>query len=452
MNIWSYWTRRRRPVVAAGGGVRKAAGPHREPEGRPGWWRAALPTSGLLYPDDGLFTLLEEMRRTVPVLDRATSILVGLIGQPGFAAAPSVQAELEEWARRVKVNQTGRGLSTWLWVHADAMLLYGKGVGEIVPADGLREVYALANLDPRSVLFRVTEDPLTLVPLQRQGMPGLFAELDPELALISVNAAACDQPHGISLYRSLPFVAKVMRVVENATAQAWQRLGAPDFHINWEPPEGLADPMGGIASDVLDDLKQQWMSIMSARDPANNGVSDFFTAGKIKVSVIGAEGLGLPITETHRTFMEQLVGVTGLPSWMLGFHWATTERMALQQSEVLVATIEAYRRQLTPALEQLIDLRQRMTGRSGRVKLAWPKVSLHDLTEQARGWAWQEQAKQRRIANAVAMWQLGIWNQLQAAQSIDPAIAAVDRPLDAPPVLPSAGPLAVSPHDGYPGG
>ena len=89
MNIWSYLSRRRRPVVAAGGVVRKSAVPHQGPAGRPGWWRAALPSSGLLYPDDSLLTLLEEIRRTVPVLDRATTILVGLIGQPGFAATPA---------------------------------------------------------------------------------------------------------------------------------------------------------------------------------------------------------------------------------------------------------------------------------------------------------------------------------------------------------------------------
>src|SRR5262249_50774974 len=36
---------------------------HEAPRGRPGWWSAALPQARLLYPDDALNLLLEEMRR-----------------------------------------------------------------------------------------------------------------------------------------------------------------------------------------------------------------------------------------------------------------------------------------------------------------------------------------------------------------------------------------------------
>src|SRR5438093_965204 len=61
--------------------------PHDEPRGRPGWWSAALPQARLLYPDDALNMLLEEMRRTVPILDRAITVLIGLCGQVEFDAA-----------------------------------------------------------------------------------------------------------------------------------------------------------------------------------------------------------------------------------------------------------------------------------------------------------------------------------------------------------------------------
>src|SRR5262249_28293207 len=89
--------------------------------------------------------------------------------------------------------------------------------------------------------------------------------------------------------------------------------------------------------------------------------------------------------EAWRWFEEQLVAVTGLPSWLLGFHWATTERMALQQSEILVANIESLRRHVQPQLEQLIDLRQRVAGRGGGGKVRWSKISLHTLRRSGRG-------------------------------------------------------------------
>jgi len=62
-----------------------------------------------------------------------------------------------------------------------------------------------------------------------------------------------------------------------------------------------------------------------------------------------------------------------------------------------------------PALVK--GLRNAFEGKSGRVKVRWSKVSLHDLTEQARGRAWEQQARGREIANAAAMWQLGFWDQ-----------------------------------------
>lgn len=429
---------------------------HEAPRGRPGWWSAALPQARLLYPDDALNLLLEELRRTVPILDRAITVLVGLCGQVELEAARSTRSELEAWAHAVRINQTGRGLQSWIEAHLDAMLLYGKGVTEIVPGHAHRDVYALMNLDPRSIVFQVTPDPLVLLPLQRQRTSAFLAPLNPELLLVSVNGSHTDDPHGFSLYRSLPHAAQAARTVENATAQVWQRLGCPSFHINWDPGPQYSDPQGALAAQGLAALQSQWTQSQAGRTvgaggTGANSLGDYFTAGKVTVSVIGHEHTPLPLAETWRVFEEQLVAVTGLPSWLLGFHWATTERMALQQSEILVANIESLRRHVQPQIEQLIDLRQRFAGRSGRVKVRWSKISLHDLTEQARGRAWEQQARQREIANAVAMWQLGFWDQARALQALDPTAAAPATVYAAPPAVSSGGSGQLTPAEGYHG-
>lgn len=436
--------------------------PHEPPIGRPGWWSAALPQSRLLYPDDQFNVLLEEMRRTVPILDRAIAVLTGLCGRVELSASKSVLAELNPWLATIKVNQTGRGLQTWLEAHVDAMLLYGKGVTEVVPGrrgghDGMPyDVYALMNLDPRSIVFQVTPDPLVLLPLQRQHVNAFLVSLNPETLLVSVNGGHSDNPHGWSLYRSLPFVAQSARAIENATAQAWQRMGCPSYHINWDPPPTFADPSGALAAGTLATLQAQWNQTMAGRAVAAGGtggntIADYFTAGNVKVEVIGHDHTPLPLADTWRVFEEQLVAATGLPSWLLGFHWSTTERMASQQSEILLAQIEGLRRHVQPAVERLIDLRQRLAGKSGRVKVGWSQITLHDVTEQARGRAWEQQARQRQIANATTMWQLGFWNQQQALLEIDPDAAAPAVPYAAPPVAPSPGGNMVTPSEGYSG-
>src|SRR3712207_5154111 len=101
-----------------------------------------------------------------------------------------------------------------------------------------------------------------------------------------------------------------------------------------------------------------------------------------------------------------------------------------------------------PQVEAIVEPRQRLAGKSGRYRLKWTPITLHDRTEQARARAWEAQAAQREIANATRLWHLGLINQQQAARRIDPALTAVDRPLAAPPLLPEAGPVVVSPSEG----
>ena len=84
--------------------------------------------------------------------------------------------------------------------------------------------------------------------------------------------------------------------------------------------------------------------------------SDFFAAGDVRVEVIGAASEQLEFRETYRALTEQIVSVTGLPPFMLGLSWASTERMSSQQSEVIIAEIHDLRRELEPMVEQLVDL------------------------------------------------------------------------------------------------
>lgn len=416
--------------------------PHIQPLGRPAWWWAALPQSRLIYPDDQQNVLLEELRRTVPILDRALTTLVQLCGKVEFEGPSRDTKDVEKWWKSVKVNQTMRGGQTWMESHLDMMLLYGKGVGEIVPSKGYHDVYALMNLDPRSIVFQVTDDPLFLIPLQRQHTNAFLQELNFETVLVSVNGAHVDTPHGYSLYRSLPFVAQAARVVENATMQVWQRMGCPPIHVNWESTHpNFQDPNGNLAAAAIAALKAGWNNVMAGRTttPGGSGgntVSDYFTTGRVRVEVIGHDHTPLPLAETWRVFEEQLVAATGLPSWMLGFHWATTERMAQQQSENLVAQIEGLHRHAQPQLDQLIDMRQRFAGRSGRVKAKWAPMNLTDLTEKARAHAWEAQAKTADINNAAAMWGLGWWTQLEALQSVDEFAEAVAQTMPMPMMTP----------------
>jgi hypothetical protein len=405
---------------------------HRPPSGLPIWQRQPL-VQGILYPDDNLLTFLEELRRTTPLVDRAQAALVQLCGKIEIEGSKTAARELTEWMERVPVNQLQNGFQSWLEGHLDSMLQYGKAVGEIVPARGQKDIYALTNLDPRSVLFKVTPDPLALDPYQRQGTVTEFRRLNRNTILVSLNGGHVDRPHGVSIYRATPFVSQCLRTVENACAQQWKRTGAPPFHLNWRPGPTFRDPNGTLAAEVRNELKAEWDDVMGARDPETNTIKDLITSGEITVTTIGADGMPAVITESARHFAEQIVAVTGLPPWMLGLSWTTTETMSSQQAELLVAQIEGIRRAVLPQIQQIIDTRQRFTGTRGAVTVKWSTVSLHDAVEQARAQSYKAQAEQAAIDNAFRLWEAGILNQQQAALRIDPSLDTVARAQAMPP-------------------
>lgn len=388
--------------------------------------------------------LYYDMRRTFPVLDVAVTRLVQLCGHPRVEGPAAVREELQDWLEQVPAGPGQRGLGSWLETHLDHMLVYGKGVGQVVLSRSRREVAAVFSVDPREIRLEAGADPLSLRVLRRA--PGCYeaVELPPSLTLLSLHAAQ-GNPDGTSMLRSLPFAAEVCSIIQNATAQVWQRMGSPSFHVTWDPGEGVSDTQGVASQGITAALEHSFGDMMRAR--GRGEVRDWFTAGDVRVSLIGSQGTVLSVQEPLRAFTEQMVAVTGLPPWLLGLHWSSTERLSVQQADLLIAGIEALRREAQPALEALLDLRQRLRGRapSGSWRLVWPPVDLRDATEQARAAAWAEQARQRRIENARRMWELGFWSQERAARDADETLAAVDRSLEAPPGGASPVPARLTP-------
>jgi hypothetical protein len=422
---------RRAKATAARGGPAQA-------RGRPSWFWPGTQVAGggrsrwsPTIPLEKELEVYDEMRRLFPVLDSAISKLVRLCGRVEIEGGGQVRAELASWLGAVPVNQAQRGFPSWLETHLDQMLMYGKAVGEIVPNMARNEVYALTNLHTRTIELAPGTTPLQLRILQRQAQAPFLVELDPAWTLYSVHRPRGDDPHGSSLLRALPFVAEATSIIENATAQVWKRMGAPPYHVNWEPEEGFSDPDGTLAAGFVDAIAAQFQDAMAARDQGQ--IKDFFSSGKVSVSVIGSDAQLLALQEPFRAFSEQMVAATGLPAWMLGFHWSSTERLSAQQADLIVSHVEALRREVQPQIEHLCDLRQRLAGRSGRFRVTWSRVSLRDLVETARGELLAEQARHRRIENGRRMWELGYWTQEQAARNADPAVTTPARTRESPP-------------------
>ncbi|MDE6107564.1 MAG: serine/threonine protein phosphatase, partial [Oscillospiraceae bacterium] len=137
-----------------------------------------------------------------------------------------------------------------------------------------------------------------------------------------------------------------------------------------------------------------WQSAM--QQTRGGRVRDFVAVGDVDIKVIGADNQVLDSQVPVRQILEQLVSKTGLPPFLLGLSWSSTERMSAQQADMLTTEITALRRRLTPVVERICEMWMRLHGYAGPVTVEWEDINLQDLVEEARAGLYKEQAKKLR--------------------------------------------------------
>jgi len=119
----------------------------------------------------------------------------------------------------------------------------------------------------------------------------------------------------------------------------------------------------------------------------------------VGIRVIGGDSPILDSEVPVRQILEQIVAKTGIPPFMLGLSWSSTERMSTQQADLLTTEITAIRRSLTPVVERICRLWLRMHGYTCRFEVVWDDINLQDQLEEARAELYREQARKLKIEN-----------------------------------------------------
>jgi len=84
-----------------------------------------------------------------------------------------------------------------------------------------------------------------------------------------------------------------------------------------------------------------------------------------------------------RQILEQLIAKTGLPPFLLGMNWSTTERMSTQQADILTSELWALRRTVEPAMVKICRCFLALEGLDDRVEIQWDDISLQDIQAEA---------------------------------------------------------------------
>ena len=331
-----------------------------------------------------------QLREAIPVLDAAVGKLVRLSG--GFSAecrSREAQEKLERFLDTVPCGRGQFGINNFLSGYVDSLLTYGRAVGEMVVGNG--KLRAVCWGDVNALEVYQGDSPLDMV-LWGPDEQGMMRPLPyQQLLLFTTWNPEPAHPYGVSIFRGMPFLAEILLKIYQTLGTNWERAGNIRYSVICKGGDDM-DP--AVAQERGRQVAQEWSRAM---EEAKNGtVRDFVAVGDVEIKVIGGEAPILDSQVPVRQILEQLVAKTGLPPFLLGLNWSTTERMSGQQADILTSELWALRRTVEPAVAKICRTFLALEGLDDRVVIHWDDISLQDITEEARADLYRAQAEKYR--------------------------------------------------------
>lgn len=311
------------------------------------------------------------LRESVPVIDVAICKIVRLC--EGFhyeTGSKGLDDEINSFFSRINVGGNQTGIYSFISTYLADLLTYGSAVGEMIADEN--GFYALYNGELDALEVKRGANNLDIEfynnneKLSNQDLI-LFSALNPEPGKIL----------GTSLLRGLPFVSDVLLTIYNTIGENWSHAGNLRYAVTYKPGDSIDS---GNAKERAEQMAEAWRDAMSSKDT----IKDFVAVGDVSVKVIGADSGVLNSEVPVKQLMEQIIAKTGLPPYMLGLSWSTTERMSSQQADVLTTELEAYRRILNPVLFRIGKKYLEINGIGSSVEIVWDSITMQEKTEMAR--------------------------------------------------------------------
>lgn len=324
-----------------------------------------------------------QLRQAVPIIDVAINKIVRLAEGFHFVTGnEALDEKMNAYFNQINVGGNQNGISAFVSNYLNQLLTFGTAIGEMVlGGDG---IYALYNSELDSIELKRASN----------GIDVDFYNFNekiknPQLVLYSVLNPKPSDLCGTSLLEGLPFISDILMKIYNTIGQNWEHAGNIRYSV-------VCKPSGdGVDST---DAKSRAQSVADAWREAMNSTSvkDFVAVGDVSVSVIGADNAVLDSEVPVRQLLEQIVAKTGLPPFMLGLSWSSTERMSTQQADILTTELDSYRRILTPVIKKIGDMYLAINGYGCGCQVEWDDITLQDECDSARAQLYLAQAEKIR--------------------------------------------------------
>lgn len=337
-------------------------------------WQDMLP----LYSRD--CAVYDGLRRAIPVIDAAIDKIGRLVGGcVPVCPDPQAQKELAEFFRNVRVGAMSRGIDSFIRCYLDSLLTYGNAVGEIVLSGDGSEVAGLYNAPVDNIHFKNVSSPLEAqVCVGKNGLTPVPVPY-PQLIVYSALSPKAGDIRGNSILSGLPFVSDILMKIYASMGQNFERIANLRYAVTYKPNNSSLDR--AYAREIAGSIAKEWADAMNASK--NGQIKDFVAVGDVDIKVIGADNQMIGTEVPVRQMLEQIVAKLGIPPFLLGLNWSTTERMSAQQADILTSELESYRRLLTPVLAKICTVFLRLRGYACSADILWDNINLQDEMELA---------------------------------------------------------------------
>lgn len=325
------------------------------------------------------------LREAVPLIDAAINKIVRLTEGFHFETGDErLDLQMNSFFERINVGGTQQGISAFVSNYLSQLLTMGTAVGEMLI--GENGIYALYNSELSELELKRGENPVDV----EFYIADKKAE-NPSLILYSVLNPKPGSLCGTSILQGLPFIGDILMKIYNTIGQNWEHAGNIRYAVVCKPGEDDCD-----ASSRAGEVAQAWRDAMDS-----NSVKDFVAVGDVSVNVIGADNVCLDSEIPVRQLLEQIVAKTGLPPFMLGLTWSSTERMSMQQSDILTTELESYRRILTPVILKIGNMYLALNGKNCQAQVVWDDITLQDECDSAKARLYIAQAEKIEKENLI---------------------------------------------------
>jgi hypothetical protein len=340
------------------------------------------------------FGIYSQIRESIPIVDAAINKIIRLVGDFKIESENEFMTQqVDHFLKNVLVIGNGNGMHSFMTCYLDSMLTFGNALGEIVLDPMGREIVALFNVSMRNIRLR-REDASLETEFWISRRFDYEKIKHPELLVFSTLNPVAGEIYGNSLIKGLPFVSEILLKIYKSIGLNFDRVGNVRFAINYKPNQNSMD--ADCAQEIAQNIASQWEQAM--RDCSDGVIRDFVSVGDVDIKVIGADNNIISTEVPVRQMLEQIVAKMGIPPFLLGLNWSTTERMSKQQSDILISEIESYRRTITPCISKIVKTWSRLSGFDDEFEVVWRKINLYDEITQAKTQLMLNQAKRIETA------------------------------------------------------